>query len=691
MSALLAGMNQWAAAGLAALLNTLWYAAAVVALAWVVLRYSRRVNAATRYWIWMAVLGFLVILPFLPALVVQVRTAIAVPAQATAVIEPLATVPAAPAAAPQLTPITLTLNSAPGSNPWPLWLLAVWGIAAIWQLGRLLLSAVSVRRMKARAEDAPISKLPLDLRRRVRVLASAEVGSPAAVGYWRPAVVVPQGLLDRLEEGERQDVLLHELAHLARFDDWLNLATRAVGALLVLHPLAPFVLGRIEREREMACDDFVVARTGSAGGYARSLARLHDLRSSKGTRLLAPALLGRNVSLADRIESLLRRGREFSTRPSLAKLGVSALLLAVLLGAGGLLPGWIAVAQTAGGRSGKVWTILRQVGERYSNLKSYRFTGTDQVTIEVGGSRYQGTDSFEFASAGTPQSTGFRVKFVKFEKIAGNGPSKPGLRYATPSPALYLFDRLPESVASARLLGEGTVVANGKNERCFIIQIHWRRGKDKPEITEGNVETLWVAKSSDLVLRITFSKFNDVNSPNPHVRERWVTTFNSYQLNAPVPEWLRDVKTKSEEQDRALSARMTGRQAPAFTLNDLEGNSVSLNRLRGKIVLLDFWATWCGPCREEESVLENLERERGTGSLAVLRITDQAPELVRRYFHGAGKSFPTLVEGESVSRSYEVRGVPTVVVVNKTGKIVAYHVGFLDESQLGTELKKAGV
>ncbi len=347
MSALLAGTNQWAATGLAALLNTLWYAAAVVALAWIILRYARRVNAATRYWIWTAVLGFILILPFLPAAVAHVQGALVAPAHRTAVGKPLATVPAAVQATEHLAPITVTVSTAPGSNPWPLWLMAVWIAAAVWQLGRLLMGAVSVRRLKGRAETAPIEKLPLDLRRRVRVLASNEIGSPAAVGYLRPAVVVPQGLLERLEETERQDVLLHELAHLARYDDWLNLATRAVGALLALHPLAPFVLGRIEREREMACDDFVVAHTGSAGNYARSLARLHDLRSRKGTRLLAPALVGRKVSLADRIESLLRRGREFSARPSLAKLSLSAFLLVLLLGAGGLIPSWVAIAQTS--------------------------------------------------------------------------------------------------------------------------------------------------------------------------------------------------------------------------------------------------------------------------------------------------------------------------------------------------------
>jgi uncharacterized protein (TIGR03435 family) len=342
MSALFAEMNQMAATGLAALLNTLWYAAAVVSLTWVALRFMRRVNAATRYWIWTAVLGFLVVLPFLPALVSRLETA----GSAPAAVAPLATVPAAPQAVQHLAPVTITLDSTPGPNHWPLYLLALWMLIAGWQLFLLLRGVVSVRRMKGRAEAVPGAALPIELCRRAEVLASDETNSPVAVGYIHPAVILPPELPASLEKGEMQDVLLHELAHLMRFDDWLNLASRALGAILVLHPLAAIVLRQIEREREMACDDFVVAHTGSARSYARSLARLHDLRTSAGTRLLAPALLGGKVSLADRIESLLHRGREFSARPSVANLGVGALLLAVLLGAGGLIPGWIAIAQT---------------------------------------------------------------------------------------------------------------------------------------------------------------------------------------------------------------------------------------------------------------------------------------------------------------------------------------------------------
>ncbi len=357
MSALVVEINPMAAAGLAALLNTLWYAGAVVAVTWAMLRCLPRVNAATRYWIWIAVLGFLLVLPFLPGVVRQARTALAARNEGVAAVTRLVTVPTVPVSAPQLTPVTLTVSSAPGSNPWPLWLLAAWMIAAGWQLARLARGVVWVRRLKRRASSygdrfsSPCVSQSRDefrvrIRRGYQLLTSNEVASPVAAGYRRPAVIVPRGLLERLEESERRDVLQHELAHLARYDDWLALVTHTFGALLVLHPLAAIVMRHIEREREKACDDFVVAHTGSARNYVRSLARLHDLRWTTGTRLLAPELLGRESLLGDRIKSLLRHGRKFSTRPSPASLGASVLLLGVLLGAAGLIPGWVAVAQT---------------------------------------------------------------------------------------------------------------------------------------------------------------------------------------------------------------------------------------------------------------------------------------------------------------------------------------------------------
>ena len=91
-----------------------------------------------------------------------------------------------------------------------------------------------------------------------------------AVGFLHPAVILPEGLPGELAQPEMEHVLLHEAAHIARRDDWTNLLAKALGAGLALHPVAWCILRQIDREREIACDDWVVARVGAARPYAES-------------------------------------------------------------------------------------------------------------------------------------------------------------------------------------------------------------------------------------------------------------------------------------------------------------------------------------------------------------------------------------------------------------------------------------
>jgi uncharacterized protein (TIGR03435 family) len=139
--------------------------------------------------------------------------------------------------------------------------------------------------------------------------------------------------------------LLHEAAHLARWDDWTNLLARILGAVLALHPIALWVLQRIDIEREAACDDWAVSRLQSARTYARSLVRFYELRLSDGQALLASGMFGSSSRLGARIERLLSLSRDFTARVSVVRLGAGcAALLAVAVMAS-LSPLWIAFAQ----------------------------------------------------------------------------------------------------------------------------------------------------------------------------------------------------------------------------------------------------------------------------------------------------------------------------------------------------------
>jgi hypothetical protein len=139
-------------------------------------------------------------------------------------------------------------------------------------------------------------------------------------------------------------VLLHELAHVARLDDWTNLLARLCTAALGLHPVAAWVISRVDRERESACDDWVVSMTGEARPYAASLTRVFELTTS-GRHLLASGMAAQGSRLGERIEKLLQRGREFKPGLSMETIGIGAIVLVGLVFAAGQSPIWVAFAQ----------------------------------------------------------------------------------------------------------------------------------------------------------------------------------------------------------------------------------------------------------------------------------------------------------------------------------------------------------
>jgi thiol-disulfide isomerase/thioredoxin len=131
--------------------------------------------------------------------------------------------------------------------------------------------------------------------------------------------------------------------------------------------------------------------------------------------------------------------------------------------------------------------------------------------------------------------------------------------------------------------------------------------------------------------------------------------------------------------------------APPFILADLNGQEVSLDQYRGKIVMLDFWATWCGPCRMTMPILEKLQKEYRDG-LTLLDINIQeSPELVRPYVRKQNiKATVLLDQRGSVSAAYGSNSIPMQVLIDRQGIIRHIQVGYGAnmEAQLRAEINK---
>jgi len=128
-----------------------------------------------------------------------------------------------------------------------------------------------------------------------------------------------------------------------------------------------------------------------------------------------------------------------------------------------------------------------------------------------------------------------------------------------------------------------------------------------------------------------------------------------------------------------------GNKAADFKLETLEGRTVSLSQMKGKVVFLNVWATWCGPCREEMPSMETLyDQFKGNRDFVMLAVSQdtKGKSVVAPYVEKNGYHFTVLLDPENeVSESYDVSGVPETFIIDRRGRIVAHHMGAFDWSR----------
>jgi beta-lactamase regulating signal transducer with metallopeptidase domain len=228
---------------------------------------------------------------------------------------------------------------------WPVILATVWaGFAAIClvRLGYAMVSLWNLHRAGQPLEWP--ENIPHQ--RRIALAVSSLVSSPVAIGLWSPKILLPTGFKERFSERELHDVLHHEIAHLERLDDWSNLFQQLLIALFPINPFLWFVGYQLQLEREIACDDWVLAANGQPKQYADLLTRLAVRRSE--SPLLVAGVSRTGKQLYRRLARILDARRNRRLRPSwlmtfLASASLTGVTIASLL----WLPGVFFAPRTA--------------------------------------------------------------------------------------------------------------------------------------------------------------------------------------------------------------------------------------------------------------------------------------------------------------------------------------------------------
>jgi peroxiredoxin len=221
---------------------------------------------------------------------------------------------------------------------------------------------------------------------------------------------------------------------------------------------------------------------------------------------------------------------------------------------------------------------------------------------------------------------------------------------------------------------------------CRVLQVEYDRPGWQPE---ERIVKYWVDEARLLVLKEEFSQFQ--RHEHKSTLWHWVYEAESIKVNQPPPDWLVESAKRSTTQiEGGQLTKWIDKNAPDFTLTDLDDHSVSLNAMKGSVVVLNFWATWCGPCIAEMPTIAKVANDYKPKGVVFWGISAEQPAALKRWLAQNQPGFTIVVDKDGdVTEDYRTEGIPALVVVSRNGKIRSFYSGPQSEPSLRAAIDEA--
>jgi beta-lactamase regulating signal transducer with metallopeptidase domain len=264
---------------------------------------------------------------------------------------------------------------------WSFAIAAIWLVASLVRAVQLAMSAVRLHKIWKRAK--PVTGCDDVLAaagfRGVEVCTSKDVDRPSVIGFFSPRILIPEELFDHLTTAEFGQIVLHEVGHLRRRDDWINLLQKLSLVVVPLNPVLIWIERRLCLERELACDDDVLRLTKAPKAYATCLTNLAEHRLGRRAAALSLGAWEKESELTRRVHSILRAGERMGRTQS--RVVMSLVVLGLLGGSAELArcPQFVSFSRstlpvTAATRS------LPESGAMYQAVAFHPSRNTENVT-----------------------------------------------------------------------------------------------------------------------------------------------------------------------------------------------------------------------------------------------------------------------------------------------------------------------